>query len=290
MIGTPCGLTQPPTLDHPETVMNDSLMALDAERIAGLLAESGGLIAGPIEVLASVDSTNAELLRRVAPDQHSVLLAETQSAGRGRQGRLWQSPGGGNLYVSLYRRFERSLPGLAGLPLAVAVAVAQTLVSLGIDDIAVKWPNDLLRPNGKVGGILIESAGGPARPTALVIGVGLNVRMPANSPVIDQPWADLSDRLPMPIDRNPIAAALIGHLLPTLERFDQQGLVPFLPAWRSFDALRSRTVEVNDGGRRLIGVADGVADDGALLVRHARGTRKVYAGEARVRPAVVGRG
>lgn len=270
--------------------MNDTLMPLDAGRIASLLPELAAPLAGPIEVLASVDSTNAELLRRVAPGQHTVLLADAQTAGRGRQGRSWQSPGGGNLYLSVYRRFERSLPGLAGLPLAIAVAVAQTLVALGVDDVALKWPNDLLRPNGKVGGILIESAGGPARPTALVIGVGLNVRMPGNGQAIDQPWTDLADRLPVPIDRNSIAASLLGHLLPALERFDQQGLVPFLAAWRSFDVLRSRAVEVNDGSRRLIGVADGVADDGALLVRHAGGTRRVYAGEARVRPAGVAGG
>ncbi|HBK55487.1 MAG TPA: biotin--[acetyl-CoA-carboxylase] ligase [Xanthomonadales bacterium] len=256
---------------------------LDVARILRTMPIAARRALATMEVMAEVDSTNAELLRRRDRGGDCVLLAESQTAGRGRQGRRWHSPPGGNLYLSLRHGFRRPLTALAGLPLAVAVAVAEALAGLGIEDVALKWPNDLLRNERKLGGILIESTAAASGPATMVIGIGLNIAMPDSGAEIDRPWTDLRDALPAPIDRNPIAAAVIAGLIEALPLFDRDGLTPFLPAWHTRDVLRGRVVEASDGDRQLAGVSEGVADDGALILRTERGVFRLYAGETHLR-------
>lgn len=266
--------------------MDASLAQLDAEAIIGALPSPARGMLGSLRVLDSVDSTNDALLRERDPLQNSVLLANRQTAGRGRRGRVWQSPPDANLYLSVYRRFDPPMSALGGLSLAVGVALVQALSGLGVSGLGLKWPNDLLRDGRKLGGILIESAGRSLGPARAVIGIGLNVRMPAAITGIDQPWADLSGQLPAPLDRNRLAAALLAELLQALARFSESGLSPFLGCWRKHDALAGRPVRVIDGDRESPGVALGVADDGALLVEHAAGVRRHYSGEVSLRLAV----
>jgi BirA family transcriptional regulator, biotin operon repressor / biotin---[acetyl-CoA-carboxylase] ligase len=138
--------------------------ALDATRISDALSPTVRAALAAIEVVASIDSTNSELLRRdTARDGANVLFAEQQTGGRGRQGRAWVSPPACNLYVSVARYFAGDIARLGGLSLVVGVAVAEALLSLGLDRIALKWPNDLVIVDGahlrKLGGVLIESSG-----------------------------------------------------------------------------------------------------------------------------------
>ncbi|WP_068820448.1 biotin--[acetyl-CoA-carboxylase] ligase, partial [Xanthomonas graminis] len=207
---------------------------------------------------------------------------------RGRRGRVWASPLAAHLYLSVARGFDGGLGRLGGLSLAAGVAVAEALHAAGFATVGLKWPNDLLADGHKLGGLLVEGGGEFAGPARAVIGLGLNVRMPAASAAsIDQPWTDLATLAGTgaEVSRNAIAATVLSHLLPALALFDAQGLAPFLPRYAALDLLAGRAIRIDDGGVAREGVALGLADDGALRVAFADGERALHAGEVSVRPA-----
>ncbi|MEO8741620.1 MAG: bifunctional biotin--[acetyl-CoA-carboxylase] ligase/biotin operon repressor BirA [Lysobacteraceae bacterium] len=258
---------------------------LDAAQLRAALPSEVGMEIDALEVAWDIDSTNAELLRRTASIGVQVLLAERQSAGRGRRGRAWASPLAAHVYLSLQRRFDGGVAALSGLSIAIGVAAAETLHALGFDEVGLKWPNDLVAANRKLGGILIEFAGEDAGMVRVVIGIGINVRMPATAAqAIDQPWIDLQQlRTEIP-SRNALAAALIAAQIRALDQFADAGLAPFLPRWRALDALRNHAIDVVAGTQREPGVALGIGDSGALRVRHADGEREYHSAEISVRP------
>lgn len=174
------------------------LELLDADAILAALPDLQRAQIAGLDVAWSIDSSNAELLRRPTPVTGVVvLLAERQSEGRGRRGRSWASPLTANLYLSLARQFSGGLARLPGLSLVAAVAAAEALHALGFTGVRLKWPNDLVVVEGegirKLGGLLVEGGGEHGGPARAVLGLGLNVRMPeAAADAIDQPWIDLA--------------------------------------------------------------------------------------------------
>lgn len=255
--------------------------------VRALQPDAQAALAG-LEVAWCLDSTNTALLREEPPATGTrVLLAERQTAGRGRRGRGWASPLAANLYLSCSRRFEGGLARLGGLSLAAGVAVAEALHALGAGQVALKWPNDIVAGGRKLGGLLVEGSGEPAGRARAVVGLGLNVRMPEDAgAAIDQPWIDLAALLPAAPPRDVLAARLLDHLLPAFAQFDAQGLAPFLPRYDALDALRGRAVWVHAGdGTRLAATALGVAPDGALRIAVDGTERHVHAGETSIRGA-----
>jgi BirA family biotin operon repressor/biotin-[acetyl-CoA-carboxylase] ligase len=264
------------------------LTLLDAMRIGSALAPAARAELAGLQVDFETDSTQARALAAPPPAQGcAVFLAERQTAGRGRRGRSWASPLAAHLYVSVARRFAGGFASLGGLSLAVGVAVAEALRSAGVEQVALKWPNDLVVADRKLGGILIDLRGEAQGPCEAVIGIGLNWRMPAAAARgIDQPWCDLATLAPgaWP-DRNALAVHVLDALLPALARFEHDGLAPFAARWRALDALAGRPVRVLDGERRHEGTALGIDATGALRVRHADGERCWHSGEVSVRDA-----
>jgi BirA family transcriptional regulator, biotin operon repressor / biotin---[acetyl-CoA-carboxylase] ligase len=261
---------------------------LDGDRVAkALTARMPGRL-DRVEVAWRIDSTSSELRRRHAAGDHrcQLLLAEAQSAGRGRMGRVWQSPPATNLYLSLGWRMRRPAAALGGLSLALGVAVAETLADVGVDGLALKWPNDLLRQGRKLGGLLVELGGELAGPTDLVVGLGLNLRMPAAAAAaIDQPWADLSDladraRLP---DRSALAARVAAALMQALDAFEAHAFPAFLARYQRLDALHGREVTLRHGDQQSSGRVLGVDAEGGLRVRHPDGERSHRGGEVSLR-------
>ena len=266
------------TLRHPvELLQADAIIdALPPFARAGLAS---------LEIAWSLDSTNSELLRRETP-AHGVaaLIAERQTGGRGRRGKTWASPLAAHLYLSLSRQFSGGLARLGGLSLVAGVATAEALHESGYADVRLKWPNDLVVEGRKLGGLLVEGGGEHAGPVRAVIGLGLNVRMPDTmAATLDQPWTDLVRLMDPPPSRNALAARLLTHLLPALDRFDAEGLAPFLASYARFDALTGREVVVHLAGKSQAGMATGIAEDGALRVRVEGEERVFHAGEISVR-------
>lgn len=264
---------------------------LDAARIRARLPKTVGTQLKSVEVFWSVDSTNTTLMRRPNPPVGSseALLAEYQTAGRGRRGRTWVAPPGGAICLSLSWTFAAVPRDLGALGLVVGVCARRALGEQGLRNIRLKWPNDLLVEDCKLGGVLIELRAESGGPACVVIGIGLNVMLG------DELIKALAQSGPTPIDlvssglaepsRNEIAAALIGSFVSGLLEFSGEGLRPFLGEWRDADALRGRAVCVQAGEQMTRGLARGVDPNGALLVETDQGLQRFISGDVTVRAA-----
>ena len=239
-----------------------------------------------LEVHFELASTNAHLME-IASDGNAtgvVCLAEQQVSGRGRRGRTWVSPFGGNLYLSLLWRFAGGAAQLAGLSLATAIAITRALRESGLDTVKVKWPNDILVSNQKLAGILLELAGESSGPCSVVIVVGLNIRSSvAGMEAIDQPWVDLGSALGHSVGRNELAGSIINHLMSSIEEFEQSGLATFHNEWRELDSYAGREVVLHLPDKNIRGVVSGVDDTGALLLAQAGEEHRFHSGEISMR-------
>lgn len=235
-----------------------------------------------VDLLPVCASTNAVLLARAeagAPSG-SVVLAETQTAGRGRRGRTWFSAPGDSLTFSLLWRFA---PGTApaGLSLAVGLAAAMAIEKLGVGEAALKWPNDLLQDGKKLGGILVELV--PGAPHVAVIGIGLNLRLPATLP---QELQERSAALDAAVDANRLLAAILAELLAVLEIFAAAGFAGLRAAWRAHHAFEDARVQLlSDFAPPRPGICRGVDSDGALLLETDGRVERILSGEISLRGA-----
>ena len=231
-----------------------------------------------VEVLPQVPSTNSELMRRARLGQTGpvLLVAQEQTAGRGRLGRQWQSRAGDSLTFSLGLLLAPS--DWAGLSLAVGACLAEALHP----DIRLKWPNDLLLDDRKLGGILIETASFAAADAAryAVVGVGINLA-PRDPAGLSTPPAALQELLPG-ADAGRTLLAVAEPLVRTLQAFETFGFAPFQARFNARDALRDRAVSLSDG---TSGTAHGASETGALLVHTALGMHAVTSSEVSVRPS-----
>lgn len=259
-----------------------------------LLKQYLGNLAGRFDVdaLAECDSTSSELLRRAERGAPSgtVLVADRQSAGRGRRGRAWSSTPGASLTFSMLWRSNRGLAGLSGLSLAVGLALTRALESLGARQIALKWPNDLLwvpvgGESAKLAGILIELAGG-RRDALACVGIGLNLATPDGD--FGQPVAGL-DRVLAPLpERHVLLAAILRELIGVLDVFAVNGFAALKTEWQARHAWQNRPVLVlGDAPGELAGRCLGVDDEGALLLATDGGYRRVLAGDVSLRPGAL---
>ena len=241
-----------------------------------------------IEVVDEIASTSTELLRRgQRKDIHaSVLAAEWQTAGRGRRGRKWTAVAGGSLTFSMGWRFEQGAGFVAGLSLAVGVAVIRALEAEGLPGVELKWPNDLIYRHLKVGGILVELNGDALGPSTVVVGVGLNVRMPtAAKRDIEQPVSDLTavaGRGALPIDRNRLLARLVAELALAFTAYAETGFPPFAAEWQRRHAYQGKPVKLLlPDGASVKGTVAGVDSTGALVL--ADGPRRARFSPAKSR-------
>lgn len=243
---------------------------------------------GALEVHWEIDSTSSELLRRGnSVADFSIVMAETQTAGRGRRGRSWLSPPGLNIYLSCLKRFEAGFAALSGLSLAIGVIVLRALHALGVDGALLKWPNDVLADSGKLAGILVELSGEYQGPCAAVIGVGINVRLTdALREQAGQPVCDLATLVRgMPPDRNQVAAALVTSLVEGLVQFEREGFAAFIEEYAEYDALRGVPLRVSSAAGELHGVGAGIDERGALQLQTAGGLRGIDSADVTVRRA-----
>ncbi len=274
-------------------VIPGGLNLLDARQIHAMLSPEANSLLSSLEVLAQVDSTNARVLREGQKwGKGYVCLAERQTAGRGRRGRQWVSPFAGNIYLSLSWTYEEGAAVLEGLSLAVGLAIVEALESLGFSGIALKWPNDLLWQGRKLSGVLLEMGGDPAGQCQVVVGVGLNVTMPASAAsAIDQPWVDLQSLSPDAfgaggVTRNTLAATLLNHLLPLLRDYARLKFSHYQAAWEARHAYAGQEVELVMANSRVRGHLLGVDSQGALRLLTDDGERVFYGGEISLRPGI----
>jgi BirA family transcriptional regulator, biotin operon repressor / biotin---[acetyl-CoA-carboxylase] ligase len=239
-----------------------------------------------IQVVAECPSTNSVLMS-AAPSEDGrtpVLVAERQTAGRGRRGREWLAWPGASLTFSVLWRFPAGAPVPAGLSLVAGLALAVALEKLGVAGVQLKWPNDVLVGGRKLAGILVELQPGRDQTPAAVIGIGLNIAVPTDAVIPDQPAvASLADCLaPMP-DRNRVLAAILAELQDLLDLYAMAGFAALRGAWEQRHAYAGRPVRILGEGQVLEGTCEGVDEDGTLLLRTDAGLQRVLSGDVSLR-------
>ena len=234
-----------------------------------------------IELFQSLGSTNKYLREQAEKSDcsGSVVLAERQTSGRGRRGKTWVSPFAANIYMSILWDFEQGAQALEGLSLAIGVAVRRALIEVGLEDVRLKWPNDIYIGNKKLGGILLEMIGDPAGHCSVVIGVGINVSMPASMAVnIDQPWTDCCSESDAPIARSRLAALLIDNIFDILNDFESLGFAGYRDEWQEADAFKGLQGTISTPRDSVSGTVIGVDNSGAVQLKLISGAVKSFIG------------
>ncbi len=262
---------------------------LDPARIHEYLVREVREHVARIEAVWSIASTNTALLERANPEsgKAEVLLAEYQTAGRGRRGRAWLAPPGGAICLSISWTFREVPQDLGALGLVIGVCALRVLREHGVGAARLKWPNDLLIGERKLAGVLIDLRAESAGPACVVIGIGLNLALgPTLRGQIAASGTAATDMAsvvqPVP-PRNELAAALVSACVQGLLEFERLGLKPFIEDWRSADALRGRAVNVSAADGSWRGVARGIDLRGALIVETTQGIRRFISADVTVR-------
>jgi BirA family biotin operon repressor/biotin-[acetyl-CoA-carboxylase] ligase len=261
--------------------LDNALELLDASKINEVINDQASALISSLEIHDQIDSTNRYLVERSqnnAPSG-SVCFAEHQTAGKGRRGRQWVSPYGSNIYLSILWRFQQGPAAISGLSLAIGVAVIRALKQHQINDVGLKWPNDIYSQGKKLGGILVEVSGETDGPCNAVIGLGLNLFLPeTQAEGITQAWTDLTKITGQSrLSRNQLAGILLNHLLPVIAEYENVGVQAYLDEWRSYDCLSGKSATLFIGQQQFDGIVQGIDDSGMLLIKRPDGNVQTFA-------------
>jgi BirA family biotin operon repressor/biotin-[acetyl-CoA-carboxylase] ligase len=236
-----------------------------------------------LEVFSSIASTNTYLMTKPPPPvgRFRIAIADHQTSGRGRHSRRWISAPGSGLYLSMSYSFARMPEHLPALTLAIGVAVIASLQLAGVEEVSLKWPNDVVALDGKLGGILTEVQTRSGDGVTVVVGLGLNVHMREQIDFGEESdWAhravDLNSIMDVLPERESLATTVIEHLYGSMVKFEAQGFMK--RDWRQHDWLLDREITVDMADKQITGTAAGVDNDGALLVDTRSGRQRVLSG------------
>ena len=266
--------------------LSRAIELFDKEKILGALPQPAGAAVKELTILLETESTNRYLMNMLTAGgiHGKIVLSEFQTSGRGRRGRSWISPLGSGICVSLGWRFELQPASLTALSLAAGVAVIEALKRFDIEDIGLKWPNDIVCGGAKLGGILIETRGESAGAIDVVVGIGINVDVPDHiTAAIDQPVTDLARAAATPISRNAVTAALISEIVTMFRQFAVSGFSGFIESWREYDTVTGQEARLILPNQILVGRVEGIDQHGMLAMRIAGETRTFSSGDLSLR-------
>lgn len=266
----------------------EGVVLLDEGVITEGLSQRARVLVGGLDVLDEVDSTSAEMARTMdfGSSHYRVCLAEKQTAGRGRRGRAWIASPYRDLMMSVGVEYPQWPAQLPALGLVTALSIVDALEGLGIQELAVKWPNDVVCADRKLCGVLLDVTGETHGACRVIVGIGINVSMKDDlGRSIDQRWVDLDAIAGRSQDRNTVAAEVLNVLLPVFESFPETGFAGYRSEWRRRDALHGRRIVVRSAdGKSVEGEAAGVDGFGRLQVMDARGQAHAFTqGDVNVR-------
>jgi BirA family biotin operon repressor/biotin-[acetyl-CoA-carboxylase] ligase len=235
-----------------------------------------------LHCFGEVGSTNdvARVLAEEGAGHGEVVIAERQTAGRGRRGRVWTSPPGRNLYLSAVLRPELPPQRVPEITLVASVAVCDAVRQAGVEA-GIKWPNDLLASGRKLAGVLTEMAAEPDQVSWVVLGIGvnLNTRPEDFPPEMRAEATSVAIERGQPAPRALFTAALLKALEEWLDRHADGGFGPVREAWRARSVTLGREVRVSTEGRDVAGVAEDIDETGALLIRSGKRLERVLSGD-----------
>lgn len=239
-----------------------------------------------IDVMFKTSSTNAVLLEQLETGRvhGNVVLAEYQTKGRGRRGKQWVSPLTSGISVSVAWHFDIAPAALGLLSLYMGVAVARTLLQLDLTNVGLKWPNDVVVEDKKLGGILLDLRGEASGPVDVIVGIGLNYNLPAEViSDIDQPVCDLCGLSKKRLSRNNIVAILLSNVFEVLHDVQSGVSTNLIDEWRQFDRYCGHKARLIMPDKQIEGVLKGVDDQGQLLMLVDGVLEKYTAGEISLR-------
>jgi BirA family transcriptional regulator, biotin operon repressor / biotin---[acetyl-CoA-carboxylase] ligase len=248
-----------------------------------------GDIGWRIHYFASLGSTQeqaAELAGHEA-SHGTAVIAEQQSAGRGRMNRRWHSPPGVNLYISIILRPRMAPEALPQLSLVAGLALAEAIETVAPGIVGLKWPNDLWLGRKKAGGIIAETVADKGRIAAVILGIGINVNLAGDDLPVELRATATSIRIATGVecDRIALAAALFSRLNNRYMEAESQGFGPIRPLWENYSALTGATVTIVSEAGRQSGVVRGIDSEGALLIEDRGELRRIVAGDVRLEGA-----
>lgn len=250
-----------------------AIATLDAKKIRQACSETARRKIAELEVFASIDSTNSYLMQQPGPVARTmrVAVSNNQTAGRGRHGKTWQSPPGSGIALSVSYTYPQQPQNIASLTLALGVAAASGLQQLGADGVQLKWPNDLVARDGKLGGILSEVHNVSDGAATIVAGIGINMQLNGELEfggevdgarhVVD--LSSICNELP---SSERVVANLIGGMLGAFVEFETAGLESFVERWQQLDWLRGRQISLQAPTGHFSGIGAGIAPGGSLLI------------------------
>jgi BirA family biotin operon repressor/biotin-[acetyl-CoA-carboxylase] ligase len=249
---------------------------LDVETIRRQMSRAALGQLASLDVFAEIESTNSYLMHKPGPvaGQMAVAVTDHQTAGRGRFGKTWHSPRGAGLCLSAAYTFARLPENLPALTLAIGLAAIRALDSVGASGVQLKWPNDLVAADGKLGGILTEVQPSSNKTVTVVTGIGINIdHGDALAPLAPDGWAtravDLKSFCKCPVSHEELASALLSELHETFAQYAASGFAPHARDWAQHDWLLNKEIKLQVGSEEVVGVASGIAADGALRVETA---------------------
>ena len=264
-------------------VLDASLEILEEEQILAEILDVIRAAAHPIfEIHRDIDSTNEQVLKFLEPGQLYICLAEPQRAGRGPRHRRWVSPFGRNVYLTIGRYMKGPMSALEGLSLVVGMQAVDVLRELGLRGVGLKWPNDLLLEDGKLGGILVELKSQEDQGIGVVIGTGINLAISGHeAELIDQSWSAVSSNTTM--SRNVLAGRFAARLVKAVDEFDRYGFNPFVEKWQDYNLYAGQPVKIIRGDEEFTGLDRGVDEYGNLLLETDAGLQVHNSGEVSLR-------
>jgi len=241
-----------------------------------------------LEILQQATSSNSVLLKHagLGAMSGSVIAVEFQTEGRGRLGRVWHSGLGSTLTFSLLWRFDCGPNALSGLSLTMGVALVRAINRLSIQQkIKLKWPNDIVTEQGKLGGILIEVQGDMLGPSAVIIGIGINCALQADlKKKIDQPASSLDEICTVVPSRNQLLAVVLQESAVVLQQYTNGGFATLRSEWEKYHFYQNHEIQLQISENVTIkGIARGVSNNGELFMETAHGLRSFSSGEVRTR-------
>ena len=261
------------------------MSVIDADAVREALSDETRSQLANLESFAAIESTNTYLMQQSGPESGmlSIALTANQTAGRGRHGKTWQSPPGSGLALSTAYTFATQPRDLPALTIAVGLAAIDALEDVGVGGVQLKWPNDLIAADSKLGGILTEAQKRDAREVTIVTGIGINMALGSGFELEagDGPERKVTD-LDALISPRPaferLAAALVDRFAAAFSHFESKGFAGFASKWPDRDWLRGRSLVIETAERRIAGTGAGIAEDGALLLDEGGALRRVTSG------------
>ena len=254
---------------------------MNRESLLKYLADNSVESISEVHTFAEIDSTNSEAERLInnGIEDLQLVIADAQSAGRGRRGRDWVSPSSCGLYLSLVYPFSNETDGLQGLSLVAALSTHAAIRNLGVETLQLKWPNDLLVGNKKLSGILLELHNDSMQ-TWVIFGIGVNYKLTDDRRAsIGRAAVDVSELLSEPPSIEQLAAVVTKELLLNIGEYISSGFSSFQSIWNSYDRYLERDIVIQNGNSRKIGRYKGVDENGSLLLQTADGLQRISGGE-----------